>query len=88
MSECGAESSKWIGRCPSARSGIYHEEIIVPASSRGSSFKIDKEKKSPNFLIILNLMNSPAKNRVSQLDRITGGGMVGGHSYYWVVSPE
>ena len=28
---CGAESAKWIGKCPACKEwNTYHEEIIVP----------------------------------------------------------
>jgi len=61
---CGAESSKWIGRCPSCKEwNTYHEEIIAPASSRNPLLKLIRKRKSPNFLIILNLMNSPGKKQ-------------------------
>jgi DNA repair protein RadA/Sms len=77
---CGAESSKWIGRCPSCREwNTYHEEIIVPASSRESSFKIDQEKKKPELLDkIKSDEQSRQKTGLAELDRILGGGMVGG----------
>ena len=45
---CGAESAKWIGRCPSCKEwNTYHEEIITSASSYETSFKIDQERKKP-----------------------------------------
>lgn len=77
---CGAESSKWIGRCPSCREwNTYHEEIITPASSRGSSFKIEQERKKPELLDnIKSDERSRQKTGLSELDRILGGGMVGG----------
>jgi DNA repair protein RadA/Sms len=77
---CGAESAKWIGRCPSCREwNTYHEEIIVPASSRESSFKIDQEKKKPELLDnIKSDEQSRQKTGLAELDRILGGGMVGG----------
>ena len=77
---CGAESSKWIGRCPSCQEwNTYHEEIIVPASSRESSFKIDQEKKKPELLDnIKSDEQSRQKTGLAELDRILGGGMVGG----------
>ena len=48
---CGAESAKWIGRCPSCGEwNTYHEEIIAPATSREVSFIINQEKKKPELL--------------------------------------
>jgi DNA repair protein RadA/Sms len=77
---CGAESPKWIGRCPSCREwNTYHEEIIAPASSRNLSFVADLEKSKPE---LLDNIKADEQNRhktgITELDRILGGGMVGG----------
>jgi DNA repair protein RadA/Sms len=77
---CGVESAKWIGRCPSCKEwNTYHEEIIAPASAKGASFIADMEKRKPE---LLDNIASDEKNRqktgISELDRILGGGMVGG----------
>jgi DNA repair protein RadA/Sms len=77
---CGVESAKWIGRCPSCKEwNTYHEEIIAPASSRTSSFISEQEKRKPE---LLDNIKSDEKNRqktgIAELDRILGGGMVGG----------
>jgi DNA repair protein RadA/Sms len=77
---CGAESAKWIGRCPSCREwNTYHEEIITPASTRETSFRIDQERKKPELLDnIKSDEQSRQKTGLSELDRILGGGMVSG----------
>jgi DNA repair protein RadA/Sms len=77
---CGAESAKWIGRCPSCKEwNTYHEEIIAPAASRSTSFIAGQEKRKPE---LLDNIKSDEKNRrktgIAELDRILGGGMVGG----------
>ncbi|MBK7710552.1 MAG: DNA repair protein RadA [Bacteroidales bacterium] len=77
---CGAESAKWIGRCPSCQElNTYHEEIIVPASSRDNSFLANQEKRKPE---LLDNIKSDEKNRqksgIAELDRILGGGIVSG----------
>lgn len=77
---CGAESAKWIGRCPSCKEwNTYHEEIIVPASSRDNSFLANQEKRKPE---LLDNIKSDEKNRqksgIAELDRILGGGIVSG----------
>jgi DNA repair protein RadA/Sms len=77
---CGAESAKWIGRCPSCKEwNTYHEEIISPASPREASFLADREKRKPE---LLDSIEANEKNRqktgLSELDRILGGGMVSG----------
>ncbi len=77
---CGAESAKWIGRCPSCREwNTYHEELVTPASSRETSFLTDIEKRKPELLDnITSSEQSRKKTGLSELDRILGGGMVGG----------
>ncbi len=77
---CGAESAKWIGRCPSCKEwNTYHEEIITPASSKNLSFVADLKKSKPE---LLDNIKADEKNRhktgISELDRILGGGMVSG----------
>jgi DNA repair protein RadA/Sms len=77
---CGAESAKWIGRCPSCKEwNTYHEEIVVPASSRAASFLSSQEKRRPE---LLDNIKSDEQNRqksgISELDRILGGGIVNG----------
>jgi DNA repair protein RadA/Sms len=77
---CGAESPKWIGRCPSCKEwNTYHEEIVVPASSRETSFLTNREKRRPE---LLDNIKSDEQNRqksgISELDRILGGGIVNG----------
>ena len=77
---CGAESAKWIGRCPSCREwNTYHEEIIAPASSRETTFLKEQEKRKP---MLLDDIKADEQNRqksgIAELDRILGGGIVNG----------
>ena len=77
---CGAESPKWIGRCPSCKEwNTYHEEIVAPATSRESAFVLSQEKRKPE---LLSSVSSDEHNRqktgIPELDRILGGGMVAG----------
>lgn len=77
---CGAESAKWIGKCPSCKEwNTYHEEIIAPASQGGSSFTSNHEKRKPELLDnIRSDEHSRQKTGISELDRILGGGIVPG----------
>jgi DNA repair protein RadA/Sms len=77
---CGAESPKWIGRCPSCKEwNTYHEEIIAPSASHEISFLSDREKRKP---VLLDNVSSDEHNRqktgIPEIDRILGGGMVPG----------
>ena len=78
---CGAESPKWIGRCPSCKEwNTYQEEIIAPVSSaHGQAFISDREKRKP---VLLDTISSDEHDRqktgINELDRILGGGIVAG----------
>ncbi len=77
---CGAESPKWIGRCPSCREwNTYHEEIIARTSPRESSFPAGQERRNPKLLDNVEAdENKRQKTGILELDRILGGGMVSG----------
>ncbi len=78
---CGAESAKWIGRCPSCKEwNTYHEEIVAPvSSSRDSSLGIDQIKRKPELLDnIISDEHERIRTGISELDRLLGGGMVKG----------
>lgn len=77
---CGAESSKWIGRCPSCKEwNTYHEEIISPATPRDGIMPFQVEKKKPELLEnIRSDEKKRSKTGINDLDRILGGGMVAG----------
>jgi DNA repair protein RadA/Sms len=77
---CGVESAKWIGRCPSCKEwNTYHEEIIAPATSRETAFVINREKKKPELLDNIKAdEHDRQKTGITELDRILGGGMVRG----------
>ena len=77
---CGAESPKWIGKCPACKEwNTYHEEIIAPVSTHERSYFQGKEKKKPE---LLSNVSSDEQNRqktgVAELDRLLGGGIVPG----------
>jgi len=77
---CGVESPKWIGRCPSCKEwNTYHEEIIAAASPRESIYASGREKRKPELLDeIKSDEHHRQKTGVPELDRILGGGMVPG----------
>jgi DNA repair protein RadA/Sms len=75
---CGAESPKWIGHCPACREwNTYHEEIIAPLTKGTPS--LNREKRRPELLdSIRSDEHSRKKTGMQELDRILGGGIVGG----------
>jgi DNA repair protein RadA/Sms len=77
---CGVESAKWIGRCPSCKEwNTYHEEIIAPVSSHETAFTLGLEKRKPE---LLDNIKADEKDRqktgIAEVDRILGGGVVRG----------
>ena len=77
---CGAESSKWIGRCPSCREwNSYHEEIIPGSASKESSPVLSRERRKPERLDEIRSDEfSRQRSGIEELDRILGGGIVTG----------
>ncbi|HUX97527.1 MAG TPA: DNA repair protein RadA [Bacteroidales bacterium] len=77
---CGAESPKWIGRCPACKEwNSYHEEIISGSNSREPSFVVSQERRKPELLDSIKSDEfSRNKSGISELDRILGGGIVSG----------
>jgi DNA repair protein RadA/Sms len=77
---CGAESPKWIGKCPSCREwNTYHEEVVSISPSKEKIYLPGKEKKKPELLD--NIRSDEHKRQttgITELDRILGGGMVPG----------
>jgi DNA repair protein RadA/Sms len=79
-SECGVESSKWVGQCPSCHSWNSFKEFHIPASKSktSSSFLTDNRKKA----VSLDEINIHTKERIvfsySEFNRVLGEGLVPG----------
>ena len=76
-SNCGYESAKWLGKCPSCNewNSFYEEKI-----SKGADGK--KEKKTAAIPVLLNSVEKTKTARIKtgfdELDRVLGGGIVKG----------
>jgi DNA repair protein RadA/Sms len=78
---CGAESPKWIGKCPSCKEwNTYHEEIISPKTAgAGISAIPGYDRKKPELLHQINSdEHKRFKTGLAEVDRLLGGGMVPG----------
>lgn len=77
---CGSESSKWIGRCPSCHEwNTYHEEIVAPASQVGFVLHSDAGNRKPQLLDEIKTdEHNRRKTGIKEVDRLLGGGMVNG----------
>ncbi|MBP8959846.1 MAG: DNA repair protein RadA [Bacteroidales bacterium] len=77
---CGAESVKWLGRCPACGEwNTYHEEVTL-LQPRGEAFPGKfNEKRKPELLSSISSYEKPRyKSCIGELDRILGGGLVPG----------
>jgi DNA repair protein RadA/Sms len=76
--QCGAQSAKWIGRCPACGEwNTYSEEIIKAEGPRqAGAFKSDSKVQSITRIRTVN--KERMKTGLEELDRLLGGGLVPG----------
>lgn len=78
-SNCGNEAVKWIGRCPACGEWNTYVEEVIYKSSKNLAFKSGLTAASP---VKITSVKSDALTRIdtkiSELNRILGGGMVPG----------
>ncbi len=77
--ECGFESAKWMGQCPGCKQwNTFVEELTGKKDAAGGKLKPLKKAKPS----LLSEISVEEKERVStgylELDRVLGGGVVGG----------
>ena len=80
-SECGNESSKWLGKCPACNSwNTFYEQKVVETKSSGRN--ASNSEKINNKPQTLNSYQAKETIRTStgfnELDRVLGGGLVKG----------
>ncbi|MCR5186752.1 MAG: DNA repair protein RadA [Clostridia bacterium] len=82
--ECGYESSKWLGKCPSCNewNSFVEEKQILGSSgmSKGSGTK-SRDGKPSEVVQLKNVEKNEAtriKTGIGELDRVLGGGFVNG----------
>ncbi len=79
-SNCGADSPKWIGKCPNCGEwNTYVEENVIPKKQAKSIYGSDKEKINP---VKITDIKSEEEVRIQlpsgELNRVLGGGLVPG----------
>ena len=76
--ECGYESAKWLGKCPSCNNwNTFEEQISVASSSAVISGIITKATAKP--LSEISFSDEPRfVTGITELDRVLGGGIVKG----------
>ena len=81
---CGAESPKWIGKCPACGEwNTYIEEPVAPKSSRGTLFGNDEGGHRKSAVPVkINDIKAEQLPRIKlpsgELNRVLGGGLVPG----------
>jgi len=78
---CGAQSAKWIGKCPSCNEwNTYVEEVVIKSTSTPGVDKLSAKRSSKPHKI--DEITLTAEQRINtnnnELDRVLGGGMVPG----------
>lgn len=77
---CGADSPKWIGRCPSCNEwNTYVEEVIARSPKSSDAQFAGREPSKP--ALISEIIEDPEKRMptgIGELDRLLGGGIVRG----------
>ena len=78
--ECGAQSPKWIGKCPSCGSwNTYLEENVQVSSNKGATIVQNKERSKPKLLSGINLNEQiRIDTGNNEFNRVLGGGLVPG----------
>jgi DNA repair protein RadA/Sms len=76
---CGAESSKWVGRCPSCGEWNTYIEQVISKSPKQSQVSYEFEKQMPlKISEIQSKKEGRISTKINELDRILGGGLVSG----------
>ena len=80
---CGAESPKWIGRCPACGEwNTYVEEPVAPKGKHGALLGDAGSGQTPAVPIKISEIKTEEMPRIklpsAELDRVLGGGLVPG----------
>lgn len=82
-SNCGYESTKWLGKCPSCNNwNTFIEEVVERSANEKTLWKeYGEDKKSPKAKPIHTIESTEEKRLLTndtELNRVLGGGIVGG----------
>ncbi|MCG8411214.1 MAG: DNA repair protein RadA [Bacteroidales bacterium] len=76
---CGAESAKWIGRCPACGEwNTYIEQIVSKSPKQNVAFYEHEKSTAIKVSDIEKKAEGRISTKVNELDRILGGGVVAG----------
>ncbi len=82
-SNCGHESSKWLGKCPGCGEwNTFQEEIITKSKSGSSNFRSGDINETQNKPLAIGRIENHTEERIdtgsAELNRTLGGGLVPG----------
>jgi DNA repair protein RadA/Sms len=82
-SNCGYESAKWLGKCPSCNQwNSFTEEVLDRGSQKEEGWSGYTEEKRQSKTVALEEVNSTEEKRIltpdAELNRVLGGGIVPG----------
>ncbi|MEM7296759.1 MAG: DNA repair protein RadA [Bacteroidota bacterium] len=76
---CGAESAKWVGKCPSCNEwNTYVEEVISKSSASETAFTAERTKPVNIKETKITSPEDCLSTGMVELDRVLGGGIVSG----------
>ncbi|MEP0986416.1 DNA repair protein RadA [Ekhidna sp.] len=76
---CGAESAKWVGKCPACGEwNTYVEEVFSKNTTAPTNFTVEKSKPVNIKDAGDHKKKERLKTGISELDRVLGGGIVDG----------
>ena len=74
-SECGAETPKWVGKCPKCNQwNTMNEEVVSTAKNNSTPIARNITAKSINDITVFN--EHRFKTNIPELDRVLGGGIM------------
>lgn len=77
--ECGYESAKWMGKCPSCQQwNTMVEEMIVKSSPKHTGIGSNQNQKPEKITEIKTKDEHRMKTAMPEFDRVLGGGIVAG----------
>jgi len=76
---CGAESAKWVGKCPSCGEwNTYVEEVVSKTVHSSTDFSVEKSRPVNIKEAGEEVAKERLKTGIDELDRVLGGGIVDG----------
>ena len=75
-SDCGFESIKWLGKCPTCNSWNTLEEVVVEAKSMQTKVRQVSKKPIKKLIEVVSNKSDRIVTGINEFDRVMGGGIV------------